>query len=245
MSDTNGLSGLIISIATILLSFGVYFFNLKKDKNANDVILVNELSKTAPNKYLVEKTFRNIYHCGYTSFEEIEILYNHSNPLVAIKLFIRIRFFNKAFTLSKKDGGGITAEFTEAFSTTRKRTIMFFASTTVLIGIYFLNLYLIINAINSYVKISTSISNHSMMEKILISPDPIFFLVLFILTSILLFFILMYTMTILMAKHTMSQLVQSNNLKNIRKYSISKIIKILIKKHTQKMLFFIKYHIPR
>ena len=233
------MSNVIFSIITILLSSVGYLFNLKKDKNENDIILIRELSKETPNKLLVEKIFRNMYRCGYTRFEEIEILYNHPYPLTAIKNFISIRYFNKAFTLSKKDGGSITAEFTNNFNTTKKRITMFFVSTLTLIGIYLLNLYFIAKSIESYVQISTSITNKSMLEKILTSPEPMLFFVLFILTSIILFYIMMYTLTILIAKYKMTQLIQMSNLRNIKEYSSPTKIKKLIKRHIDKISFII------
>lgn len=223
----------MVPILTIIATVIWYWHNIKKDKSTTEISLFTELNKKDANKYLVEKLFFDIYKCGKTSYEEIEILFNHPQPLEAIKKFTLIRRFGKIFELTKK-GKNISASFTENFNSKTKRRIVFSLSVAAALICYSFIMLFITATTKSIITVSISSkgNNTDLITTLFTTPEPGVFIILTILFTILCMCSVVYSAHIIMAKRTMTWLVQTYNLK-IRKRNNSilhiKIIKVFTK----------------
>lgn len=204
----------MIPILTVIITIIWYWHNIKKDKSAIEIVLYNELKSDKPNKHLVEKLFFDVYKCGKTSYEEIDILFNHPQSLEAIKEFTSRRRQGKTFELFKSDNG-ISVTYTNNFNSLRKRIFMFIVSMTIMIVNYLLVTYFIIITIESITIIKNDLKENeaSLLTQLLLPPEPLLFTTLTIIFTLISMFSLTYGANILLTKKTMLWLVQTGNLK--------------------------------
>ena len=223
----------MVPILTIIVTVIWYWHNIKKDKSAIEISLFTELNKENTNKYLVEKLFFDIYKCGKTSYEEIEILFNHPQPLEAIKKFTLIRRFGKIFELTKK-GKNISASFTDSFNSKTKRRIVFSLSIASALIFYSFIMLFITATTKSIISVNSSSkeNNPDLITTLFTTPEPSAFIILTILFTILCMYSIVYSAHIVMAKRTMTWLVQTGNFK-IKKRNDSIMPIIIIKIFTK------------
>jgi hypothetical protein len=108
------------TIITIAISFLVYLHGARKDKHQIDIVLLDELRKNEPSRYLVERFFFYLYRCANISYEEIIMLMNHKKPREAIQKFVASRRWSYVFRLTSENGT-LGYELCSGFDTRRKR----------------------------------------------------------------------------------------------------------------------------
>ncbi|HGS6999477.1 TPA: hypothetical protein ACMEWZ_005482 [Klebsiella pneumoniae] len=207
----------MVPILTVIITLIWYWHNIKKDKSATEVLLFNELSKESPNKLLVEKLFFDIYKCKNTTYEEVDILFNHPQSLEALNQFIFNRRFFRIFRLTK-NGNHISANYTKNFNSRIKRNI----ASTLTIAIAAFSYYLTVSFLDATTKSIIFINNareksgNDFSTALLSIPDPIIYTILTISFTLLCMYTLGYTIHIFTSKMVMTKLVQTWNLKPVK-----------------------------